>query len=286
MIAAPLGLFAQVNKPVSAGRWPTEMRLEGGAATLDGRLFVTAIASDGLKLVAYRTALDTLILAGQKPISAPPATQPGAMALFNHWLFVGVNHPKANKDGRLLVFDVHDAQAMQRPPVFALDRKGARGFSTVDAVAVMQRNDHLVVALASEKCTTIEFFLSNGTDPSAPDFELKRWCQWDQRTADRKGWTDRNWNTYASLALFSFENELYLTGLGRDSKGKSVLDTYQISPKNDIFTLLKKTATRQADIANLNEPLQAFGIQVDQNGKASVIWARTVGQVIRFSADR
>lgn len=285
-IAASTSLLAQSTAAVLAGRWPAELTLQGGAALLDGKLFLTATGPDGLRLVAYRTATDSLHLGGQKPISAPPITQPGAMALFNHWLFVGANNPKTKRNGRLLVLDVSHAQAMQQPPVFALDRKGAKTFSTITAVAVVQNTDHLIVALASENCTTIEFFLSNGLNPSAPGFELKRWCQWDERTAERKGWSDPHWNNYLTIALSKKDGEIRLLGLGRDPKGKAVLDTYQLLPKNDIFTLVNKTASRQADIANINEPMQAFGIVNDPSGQSTVLWARTVGHVVRFSANR
>jgi hypothetical protein len=229
----------------------------------------------------YRTQTDTLAWVSEKPVSLAPYTLPAAMQLWDGWLFIGADDPRSCKDGRLMVFDMRTASATTAPPVFTFVRDGEKNFSMARAIAVADRGDHLLVAIASEHCTTIEFFISNGKDPSAKDFNLTRWCQWDSRTAKRKKWSDREWHLYRTLALTSVDGIIRLHALGTDRKGKTVLDTYRIEPKEDIFTLMVKEGTRTIEVPHAEEPEQAFGICISDGARPMALWARKSGKVLR-----
>jgi hypothetical protein len=229
----------------------------------------------------YRTQTDTLAWVSEKPVSLAPYTLPAAMQLWDGWLFIGADDPRSCKDGRLMVFDMRTASATTAPPVFTFVRDGEKNFSMARAIAVADRGDHLLVAIASEHCTTIEFFISNGKDPSAKDFNLTRWCQWDSRTAKRKKWSDREWHLYRTLALTSIDGIIRLHALGTDRKGKTVLDTYRIEPKEDIFTLMVKEGTRTIEVPHAEEPEQAFGICIGDGARPMALWARKSGKVLR-----
>lgn len=282
LLIRPDSLKAQTPCLITAsGYWKSEGAVVGGCALHDDLVLVGAATAARATVCMFRNRADTLTWAGEKPVSLAPYTLPGAMQVWNGWLFMCADDPKTRKDGRLMMFDIRTATAATAPPVFTFVRDGDKNFSMARAVAVADRGDHLLVAIASEHCTTIEFFISNGKDPSAKDFNLTRWCQWDSRTAKRKKWSDGLWHQYRSLALTATDGIIRLHALGTDREGKTVLDSYRIEPKEDIFTLMVKESTRTIEVPNADEREQAFGICVGDGALPMALWARKSGKVIR-----
>ena len=283
LFICPAILIAQ-NRCLTAvsGNWKSDGSVVGGCAVHEDIVLVGSASASRATMCIYRAQADTLAWVSEKPVSLAPYTQPGAMQFWDGWLFIGADDPKTRKDGRIMVFDMRTASAVSAPPVFTLVRDGEKNFSMAQAVAVADRGDHLLIAIASEDCVTIEFFISNGKDPSAKGFDLTRWCQWDSRTAKRKKWSDSDWQTYRSLALNSTDGIVRLHALGTDRKGKTVLDTYRIEPKEDIFTLMVKEGTRTIEVPNADEPEQAFGICLGDDALPLVLWARKSGKVLRL----
>ncbi len=180
---------------------------------------------------------------GLKKLAQDPLNHAGGFQLADNWLAVGVEDPVGKRESVIQIIDVSSFKNISAPPVYTLRRKGEWKYSTAGAVALLKRDNHLLLAVGSWDCTTIDFYRSNGTDPNAAEFQFAKWTTWDSREAIRKNWVNKSYGSYQNLQLTEDSTGVYISGFYRSRNGANKIDVFRLLIDKDPYNLMKKAAT-------------------------------------------
>ncbi len=226
---------------------PADVALSGGHLQgiqyRNGMLIVSGSSSEYGYLALFQEMGQNFRFIGMKKLARSPFDHAGGFQLAENWLAVGIEDPSGKRESIIQIIDVSSFEKFSGPPVFTLKRQGEPKVSTAGAVAILQRTDHFLLAVGSWDCTTIDFYVSNGTDPYAEDFAFEKWTTWDSREAIRRNWVDKDLGSYQNLQLTEDPTGLYITGFCRTGKGADQADVFTLKPDSDPYHLLTKTAT-------------------------------------------
>lgn len=226
---------------------PEKDGLEGGhlqgIQLVNGMLIVSGSSNTFAYIAVFQKLGSGFQFIGLKRLAESPFDHAGGFQVDHNWLAIGIEDPKGKRESIIQLIDVSTFKSLSAPPVFSLKRSGEFKRSTAGAVALIKRKDHFLLAVGSWDCMTIDFYVSNGTDPYAENFTFEPWTSWDSREAKRNNWTDRNFGSYQNLQLTEDSTGLYITGFCRTANGTDQADVFKLSPTADPYTLMQKVAS-------------------------------------------
>jgi len=225
---------------------PSQESLNGGhlqgVQLSNGTLVVSGSSKECGYLAIFQLIGENFRFLGIKKLATAPYNHAGGFQVAENLLAVGIEDPVGKKSSLIQLIDVSSFEKLSGPPIYTLQRKGEYKRSTAGAVALLKRDGHFLLAVGSWDSTVIDFYTSTHTDPNAEDFKFEPWTSWDSREAKRKGWIDRDYNSYQSLQLTEDSTGVYITGFAR-TKGKNQADVFELQTDSDPYTLVKKVAT-------------------------------------------
>ncbi len=226
---------------------PVDAELNGGhlqgVQHRNGTVIVSGSSAQFGYLALFQKMGNGFRFVGTKKLARSPFDHAGGFQLADNWLAIGIEDPASRRESVIQLIDVSSFETFSAPPVFSLKRTGEPKLSTSGAVALIKRTNHFLLAVGSWDCTTIDFYVSNGTDPYAADFTFEKWTNWDSREAIRKDWIDKELGSYQNLQFTEDTTGLYLTGFCRTGSGADRADAFLVKPDSDPYHLLSKTAS-------------------------------------------
>ena len=226
---------------------PEQMGLSGGhlqgVQLHNATLFVSGSSREFGYLASFQKLGTDFRFIGLKRLATDPLNHAGGFQIAGNWLAIGLEDPIGRRESIVQLIDISSFEKLQAPPAYTLRRKGEYQFSTAGAVALIKRKDHFLLAVGTWDCRTIDFYISNGTDPYAMDFTFEKWTTWDSREAIRRKWTDRKFGSYQNLQLTEDSTGVYITGFCRSGNGSDRADVYRMDTDADPYTMMQKVAS-------------------------------------------
>lgn len=207
---------------------------------------------------------------GLKKLATDPLNHAGGFQVDGNWLAVGVEDPVGKRNSIIQLFDVSNFENLQKAPIYTLRRKGEYEYSTAGAVALLKREDHFLLAVGTWDSRTIDFYISNNTDPYSKGFAFTKWTTWDSRTAIRRKWVDKKYASYQSLQLTQDSTGVYITGFCRTFNGTDRADVFRMHTDADPYTMMQKVASYQVQCAGPVTFRNGAGFAI-YDGKRSII---------------
>ena len=253
---------------------PNQSEVEGGH--LQGiqlhkeTLFVSGSSKELAYLGVFQKLGNAFQFIGLKKLATDPLNHAGGFQIAGNWLAVGVEDPIGRRHSTIQLIDVSSYDKLQRPPVYSLARKGEYQFSTAGAVALLERENHFLLAVGTWDCRTIDFYTSNHLDPYAKDFVFEKWTTWDSREAIRREWIDKKYGSYQNLQLTKDSTGVYLTGFCRALNGSNRADVFKMETDADPYTMMQKVASYFVQTSGEVTFRNGAGF-ADYDGKKSII---------------
>jgi hypothetical protein len=286
-------LWFPITAGIAKGQVTEQPDLKGGhlqgVQLREGKLYVSGSSDRVAYLTIFAMQEAELKFIGTKKLGEKPMNHAGGFQLADNWLAIGIEDPISRRESQVQLIDVSTSKSFSAPPAFVLHRKGQQGRSTAGAVALLRRKDHLLLAVGSWNSTVIDFYISNGLDPYAADFNFKLWTSWDSREALRKTWTDRDYGSYQSIQLTSDSGVVYLSGFCLDGKINRV-DVFQLNTKADPYTLVQKIGSTEFPCQEGLSFRYGAGYDFEEKKPRVLVinhdlWPETVVQLFGLTAD-
>ncbi|MFT5279905.1 MAG: hypothetical protein ACI9P8_001544 [Bacteroidia bacterium] len=215
-----------------------------GIQVSGNKVFISGSSNDQAYLAVFKGHETKLSFIGLKVLSEKPYTHAGGFQIDQNWLAVGCEDPVGKKASLVVMQEVSNAAALAGKPSYVLQREGQKKLATAGAVALLKREDHFLLAVASWNAATIDFYTSNHLYPSKEDFEFSKWTTWDKETSRHRGWVDKKAISYQNIQLFEDSSGVYLIGTGINSKGSQLADVFSIDSKKDKYDMMVKVRGR------------------------------------------
>ncbi len=206
-------------------------------AKIDGRPFLvlSGSASDEsyLALVALEGSMGRVVAV--KPLMSRPFKHAGGFQVCGDFLAVGIEDDNTKMASRVWVLRLAELlQAGGPRPVVEIERTGAYQRATAGAVAMARVSDRHLLCVGTWDSATIDIYLSNAKalDDPACAFAFRE--TWDARSADRSGWSDRDYASYQNLNLVVDTNDtVFLVGFAHTGAA-DVMDVFELRMETSV----------------------------------------------------
>lgn len=200
-------------------------------AKIDGRPFLvlSGSASDQsyIALVAIEGSKGRVV--ASRPLMSRPFNHAGGFQVCGDFLAVGVEDDNTRMASRVWILRLAELlQAAGPRPVVEIRRTGPYQRATAGAVAMARAQDRHLLCVGTWDSAMIDIYLSNAQalDDPACAFAFRE--TWDAGSADRSGWSDRDYASYQNLNLVVDANDrVFLVGFAHTG-GADVLDVFEV----------------------------------------------------------
>ena len=206
-------------------------------ATIDGRPFLvlsgSASAESYLALVALEGSRGRVVAV--KPLLPRPFKHAGGFQVCGDYLAVGIEDDNTKMASRVWILGLAELlQAAGPKPLVQIERTGAYQRATAGAVAIARVRDRHLLCVGTWDSATIDIYLSNAKalDDPACAFAFRE--TWDARSADRSGWSDRDYASYQNLNLVVDTNDgVFLVGFAHAADA-DIMDVFELRMETSV----------------------------------------------------
>lgn len=172
-----------------------------------------------------------------------PYKHAGGCQIFQNYLAVGIEDNDAKDKSKVCIFDISNPENPPVKPIAVIERRGEAYRSTAGCVGITKYKDHILLAVGDWDTKHIDFYSCKSKRVRNNAFKLI--SSIDLATISREEWTDNLWSAYQNINLFTFnDNELFLIGLGQNSKNEDVADLFRLFEDDPGKFKLNKIATK------------------------------------------
>ena len=203
---------------------------------------------------------------------SPPLRHAGGIQLAGSVLAVGLEDNQLKTRSEVQFWNVSVPEKPTQLEHLTVRRSGPVKEKTAGAVALVQRvNDHLL-AVANWDSRAIDFYKSNGKPLADSECRFEHHARWSDAEADKANWSpDTAFAPYQAVNFVrQSDDQLYLLGFATDATGKNVVDLFSLDLDQKPGTMLRKTATKIVTLRGENR-FQFSGGCSTRDGKATIL---------------
>lgn len=197
-----------------------------------------------------------------------PFKHAGGFQVFQNYMAVGIEDNETKDKSKVCIYDISNPEATPAKPVSVIERSGEPYRSTAGCVGMTKFKDKALLVVGDWDTKNVDFYTCNFDKIGNENFELA--YSFSTETVSKKGWSDSNWLPYQNINLFSFDEELYLIGLGQNGNNENVADLYRLTEDSGKFNF-KKTATKGFDCEKETSFKAGAGVVLGEDEKPTVI---------------
>jgi len=199
-----------------------------------------------------------------------PFKHAGGCQIFQNYLAVGIEDNDAKDKSKVCIFDISNPENPPLKPVAVIERKGVPYRSTAGCIGITKYKDNLLLAVGDWDTKHIDFYSCKFNRVKSDAVKLI--SSIDLATISRKDWIDNLWSAYQNINLFTLnKNELYLVGLGQNSKNEDVADLFRLSEDKSGKFKIKKIATKAFHCEKEASFKAAAGVSLTNNNEFNVV---------------
>lgn len=198
-----------------------------------------------------------------------PFKHAGGFQVFQNYMAAGIEDNSARDKSVVCIYDLSDPENPATEPLSVIKRQGEPLRSTAGCVGMTKYRDKALLAVGDWDTKHIDLYSS----PSPLSMcSFGKIFTIDTEKLSRTGWSDPDWWPYQNINLFTFNgNELYLVGLGQNSRKEDIADLFSIVEPNPGRYILVKIASKKFNCRNGATFKASAGVQTDSEGHFSII---------------
>ena len=171
-----------------------------------------------------------------------PFRHAGGFQIVGNLLAVGVEDNDKKDKSKVLLYRIVDAEKGKLQLLKNIDRQGAYKRYTAGCVAMLIKDENLLLAVGNWDTQNIDFYSIALTHLDSPEHPFRMIYSLDTEQLDMSDWVEQKWYPYQNINFLQETGEkTYLIGMGEHrASNREVLDMYElISSDNEVFTLKK-----------------------------------------------
>jgi len=183
---------------------------------------------------------------------SPPLRHAGGFQMAGTVLAVGVEDNQQKLRAQVQFWDVALPSDPRQLEHLTIERLGVPKDQTAGAVALVERPDDFLLAVANWDSRAIDFYASTAKDLFDSKTRFEHRLRWTSAGADTKNWQpDGVFGAYQAVNLITdAQGKLFLLGTDSPTSGGDALDLYAVEldapPARVLRKLLRKSFTRAA----------------------------------------
>jgi len=231
-----------------------------------------AFISGSSDLHAYYTVVklgSTNKIISVNELMKKPFKHSGGIQIFENFMVVGIEDNSKKDVSKVCIYDISNPENPSVKPISVIERKGKPMRSTAGCVGLTKYKNKALVVVGDWDTKHLDFYQTDFNQLGKSEF--KKVATIKTQKTSRKGWIDKNWESYQNINLFIFnENQLFLIGLGQNKKGENIADLFQIKEENSSEFQLVKLATKIFQCSNESNFKAGAGVYLNENKKFEI----------------
>lgn len=170
-----------------------------------------------------------------------PFKHAGGFQIYNNIMAIGVEDNDAKNISKVFIFHLKNPEKPPKEPMAIIDRIGTFKRATAGCVGITIIKNKVLVVVGDWDTAHLDFYRIDEDKLFQEGATLELEYSINTKKIDKGGWIDDRWLSYQNINfLQDKKGNLFLGGIGSDSKGSNILDLYQVeSPELSTFSLQK-----------------------------------------------